>query len=316
MGGSRRLRAAVSGVAVLVALCAASCGGSTGARASASSGPPSTTAVEQSPSPALQARLLRSVARTSAERSARTAISVTLTGLGNDALSNGAFDIAGTGVVDFSNGDADLRVTIPRFDRAGAGGAIEQRIVGGVVYSRFPAPILRAAGLPAGVDWLSLDPARIGGADPSAVSQAQADPAGQLAFLAATSNQVRVIGSDPVRGVPATHYTTTIDLGAGVGSRKALAAVRARLAPLGFAAGRRPLVVDVWLDATGCARRVVVSIPLSAAAAPGGLAGLGPDAMLRIQGDFYGFGATAKVAVPPPSRVRPYSLLRLDALQG
>ena len=55
---------------------------------------------------------MRSVARTTAEHSAYTSISVTLTGLGDDALADG-YDIAGTGVVDLVNGDADLDVTIP-----------------------------------------------------------------------------------------------------------------------------------------------------------------------------------------------------------
>ena len=38
--------------------------------------------------------------------------------------------------------------------------------------------------------------------------------------------------------------------------------------------------------------------------------------MLRIQGDFFGFGVPVKVVAPPPGQIRPYSLFRLDAVDG
>src|SRR5450432_2436961 len=98
MVGSRRGRSAI---ALGCALFVAGCGGTEFARPSAPPAPaPITT------NPALQATLARAVQRPSAELTARTSIQVTLAGLGNDAVSSGAFDVAGTGVVDFANGDA------------------------------------------------------------------------------------------------------------------------------------------------------------------------------------------------------------------
>ena len=76
------------------------------------------------------------------------------------------------------------------------------------------------------------------------------------------------------------------------------------------------LTVDVWIDRSGCARRVVVTIPLAAQAGAGPLDRLGPDAMMRIQGDFYGFGAPVRVDAPPGSQVRPYSSLRIAPPAG
>jgi hypothetical protein len=310
MVGSRRERWAIAlrwgalGCVVLVA----GCGGTEFARPAT---PPVPAPVATNP--ALQATLARSVSRTSAERSARTAVSVTLTGLGNDAVSSGAFDIAGTGVVDFANGNADLDVNIPQFDRAGGGGAIEQRIVGGVVYTRLPPVVLKAGGLPASVRWLSLDPARSGG-DPSALSQAQVNPAGQLALLALASARVRKVGSDVVRGVPATHYTTTIELAPTLAGA-APDAARAR-AVLGSVVGGRPITADVWLDRLGCARRVVLTIPLATGAGGGELGALGPDAMMRIQGDFFAFGTPVRVVAPPRGQVRSFSALRIAAPAG
>ena len=304
MDGSRRARWAIAlGCAVLFA----GCGGTGFARPSTPAAPaPITT------NPALQATLARAVQRTSAHRSARTSISVTLTGLGNDAVSSGAFDVAGTGVVDFGNGDADLGVSIPQFDRL-ARGAIEQRIVGGVVYTRLPPAVLAAGGLPASVRWLSLDPKRVGGADPSALSQAQVNPAGQLALLGLASAHVRKVGSDSVRAVATTRYTAMIDLGAAKAGSGPTASARARLAALGAAVGNRPITADVWLDRSGCARRVVVTIPLASAPGVVGLGALGPEAMMRIQGDFYGFGAPVHVVAPTRAQVRSYAALRIAA---
>ena len=115
---------------------------------------------------------------------ARTSISVTLTGLGDDAVSSGAFDVAGTGVVDFVTGDADLKRQRPavrsarRRQRDRAADRRRRRRTRGCR----PTSLLTAR-LPASVRWLSLDPSD-GGADPSALSQSQVDPAGQLALLA------------------------------------------------------------------------------------------------------------------------------------
>jgi hypothetical protein len=302
---SRRGRFAIAlGCAVLFG----ACGGTGFARPTTSPAP--TPAPVTTTNPALQATLARSVSRTSAQRSARTAVSVTLTGLGNNAVSSGAFDIAGTGVVDFANGNADLAVSIPQFDRAGGGVAIEQRIVDGIVYTRLPPAVLKAGGLPASVRWLSLDPGHAGGTDPSALSQAQVNPAGQLALLASASAHVRKVGSDVVRGVPATHYTTTIEL---VPAKAG--AAPAGLSVLGSMLAGRPIATDVWLDRLGCARRVVMTIPL-ASGDSGGLGALGPDATMRIQGDFYAFGTPVRVVAPPRAQVRSYNSLRIATPAG
>ena len=318
MLGSRRWLAAVL---VVVGCFGAACGGSDFTRRSAAPPAPpappvpTTAKVPVVSDPLLQAALVHSVSRTADVRSARTSISVTVTGLGDDALAAGAFNIAGTGVVDFANGNADLSLSIPLFDRLGGGGVIEQRIVGRVVYTKLPARILRAGGLPATVQWLSLDPQGVGG-EPTALSQAQADPAGQLAFVAAISTDVRRIGTASVRGVRSTHYLATIDLGPEGRGGRGRAAVGEKLSQLGALVRSRRLTVDVWVDGAGRARRVVVSVPLSPKSGAGAVAGLGVDATMRIQADFYAFGAPVRVAAPPRAQVRPFSTLRIGALNG
>jgi hypothetical protein len=309
MLGPRRTFAAV---ALGVALVVAGCGGADFPRRAVAPAPnrSRSAALPRAHNPVLQAAVLRSVSATSAARTARTSISVTPTGLGEDSLATGAYDIAGSGVVDFKSGNADLALSIPLLDRLGGPGTIEERTVRGVVYTKMPAAILRAAGLAASVRWLSIDPKDAGGSDPSALSQSQVDPAGQLAFVAAVSDDVRIVGKESVRGEPSTHYAATIDL-QDAGSGRRSAALRAKLARLGSAIGDRPLALDVWLDRAGRVRRVVVSIPLSPQAGAGGL-----DAMIRTQGDYYAFGTAVRVAAPPPSQTRPYTALRSRASTG
>jgi len=311
-------RGAFATAVLVVVLFGAGCGGTDLARRAASPAPaPQSIAPRVTTpivhDPALRARLLQSATHTAAERTARTAISVTLTGLGDTALATGAFDVAGTGVVDLQTGNARLKLSVPLFDRLGGGGTIEQRIVGSIVYTRLPKRILQANSLPQTVRWFSLDPkwpVRARTADASALSQSQADPAGQLAFLDATSDDVRRVGPEAVRGVAATHYAATIDVGRSSGGTVRVASVRTQLAALGAVIGARRLGVDAWIDAGGCARRVVVSVPLAPKAGSRALDGLGPNATLRIQGDFYGFGAPVRVAAPPQSQVRQYRALQ------
>jgi hypothetical protein len=304
--------------AVLVAvLFGAGCGGTDLARRTAppapvpqSIAPRVTTATVHDP--ALRARLLQSATQTAGERTAHTSISVTLTGLGNKALAAGAFDVAGSGVVDLQSGDARLKLSVPHFDRLGGGGTIEQRIVERIVYTKLPARILKANDLPHTVRWLSLDPLRprhAHASDASALSQSQADPAGQLAFLDATSDDVRRVGSEAVRGAAATHYAATIEVARSAGGVR-VASVRKQLAALGAVIGTRRITVDAWLDRDGCARRIVVGVPLAPKKGSRALDGLGPNATMRIQGDFYGFGTRVRVAAPPQAQVRPYRALQ------
>jgi hypothetical protein len=311
-------RPVFTAVALGVAFVVAGCGGTDFSRRSVAPAPnvAGRTPSPRARNPVLQAAVLRSVSATSAARTARTSISVTPTGLGDDSLATGAYDIAGTGVVDFVSGNADLSLSIPLLDRLGGGGTVEERTVGGVLYTKMPAGILRAAALPPSVRWLSLDPRQAGGADPSALSPSQVDPAGQLAFVAAASDETQIVGHESVRGEPSTHYATTIDLRQDAGGDRRTATLRARLAQLGSAIGDRQLALDVWLDRVGRVRRVVVSVPLSPQAAAGGLDGIGPDAMIRIQGDFYAFGTPVRVTAPPPSQTRPYSTLRSGVSTG
>jgi hypothetical protein len=304
-------------MALALAVAVGACGGSDFGSGASPSRPPTRPAPPISrPAivhrPALRAALVRSASTTRSARTARTSISVTVTGLGEDTFANGAFDVAGTGVVDLASGNADLLLSIPLFDHLGGGGAIEERITGGIAYARLPAAVMRVGGLPPAVRWLRIDAAPVR-KPPSTLSQSQVDPAGELAFLDSVSDDVQRLGVEAVRGTNTTHYTATIPAAPGTGAVTGAGkgtALGERLGALGTRFGTGTLVVDVWIDAAGRVRRIVVSVPLAGI----GAAKAGPaTAALRMQADFFAFGVPVAVTAPPAAQVRPYAALRLPA---
>lgn len=317
-GGAATVWTALLGIGLLgAAVVVAGCGGTdfgSGAGAHLPAGratttlPPAVTA----PFSAVRAKVVRAVARTQASKRARTSISVTFTGFGADTLASGAFDVAGSGVVDLVGGNADLTLSIPLFDRLGGGGSIEQRIVSRVVYTKLPAAVLRKAKVPASVRWLSLD-LRAPAFEQLTLAQSQVDPAGELALLGSVADAVRTEGTESVRGAPTTHYAVRIDPADVSAGDRRNAALSAKLAQLGSALASRPVVVEVWLDADGRARRVVTTFPLAAPVDP---AATGPDAMMRVQSDYYAFGVPVHVVAPAPADVRPYRALAPTTTPG
>jgi hypothetical protein len=123
------------------------------------------------------------------------------------------------------------------------------------------------------------------------------DPAGAIAFLGAVSDDVHKIGADVVRDTRTTHDAATLTPSAA-----------SPLLPAGARPGPGPVTVDVWVDGASLARRIVVSVPLSVA---GAATTRGVTPVMRIQTDFYAFGAPAPVSAPPTTQVRPFSALRL-----
>lgn len=321
MQGSRRSVARVaSATSLLGALAVLGCGcgaSNFDARQGPTPKGAGTTVVTAPPptvkNPTLQSSLVRAVAVTTAARTARSSISVTLTGLGSATTPSGAFDIAGTGTVDLRTGNAEFSLSVPRFDRLGNSGPVEQRIIAGVAYLQAPAPVVAAGGLPSSVRWLRIDPITGRSTDPAELSQAQVDPVGQLAFIGAVSENVSRVGAEPVRGVATVHYAATVDVPARLTPPSAAAA---KLAAIHALIGTGRVRVDTWLDGAGRVRRVVVSVPLSNAGGSIGGSSVGARAMLRVQADLYAFGTALRVAAPPQAQVRPYSALRIAAAKG
>ena len=319
MQGSRRTLAAG---AVALGLFGASCGGTDFARPRRRASrrtPRHARARAVAPNPALQTALVRSAALTSAAKTARTAISVTLTGLGDDALATGS-------VRRRRNGRRRSRQRRRRPLAEHPALRPARRWRRDRAADRRRRRVRQDAG---------RRPARRRSARVGALAQSRSDTAWRRRWVDAVAVAGRPRGPArvprrglrrrppgrcrPVRGVPATHFAATIDLAGDAPGVRRVSGLGARLAPLGAVVGSGRLAVDVWLDGAGRARRVVVSLRLSArsAASDGpGIAGLGPEAMMRIQADFYGFGAPVRVAAPPKAQVRPYSSLRIGTATG
>jgi hypothetical protein len=114
------------------------------------------------------------------------------------------------------------------------------------------------------------------------------DPLWPLDALFGANGDVVEIGSEAVRGVPATHYRLTVDLA------RADAALPAGVSvPAGPYRSLRGLPAEVWLDAAGLARRISVKSEPTAVA----------DAQVWSIVELWDFGVAADITPPGPDEV-------------
>jgi hypothetical protein len=114
------------------------------------------------------------------------------------------------------------------------------------------------------------------------------DPLWPLDALFGANGDVVEIGSEAVRGVPATHYRLTVDLA------RADAALPAGVSvPAGPYRSLRALPAEVWLDAAGLARRISVKSEPTAVA----------DAQVWSIVELWDFGVAADITPPGPDEV-------------
>jgi hypothetical protein len=114
------------------------------------------------------------------------------------------------------------------------------------------------------------------------------DPLWPLDALFGANGDVVEIGSEAVRGVPATHYRLTVDLA------RADAALPAGVSvPAGPYRSLRSLPAEVWLDAAGLARRISVKSEPTAVA----------DAQVWSIVELWDFGVAADITPPGPDEV-------------
>src|SRR5256885_11852258 len=109
------------------------------------------------------------------------------------------------------------------------------------------------------------------------------DPSQTLDYLRGVSRNVQDLGTGTVRGVSAHHYRAILD------PRKAMAKLPAS-SRCGFEAATRQfgnlrIPADVWIDAQGRMRRMVMAMHIPARA------GLPNPLGVRMTFDLYGFGA-------------------------
>ena len=249
-----------------------------------------------------------SVVRTAYSRTvaSRTA-HVTFTGVlhtGSSASSGLSLTVTGQGDEDLANRVARLTVALP----VGAG-SMEERIVGSVLYLRFPPSL--AAQLPAGKPWLRIDldavaQRRFGSPLSELAPGGTSDPGELLSYLEGVSNGVTRVGTATVGGAPTTRYLADVDLNRAASRlpSRAAAGVR-RIASL---LGSPTLPVDVWVDDARRVRQVRMEMPIArpepagapatTATAPTALSGT-----MTVTMTFGDFGEEVPVGAPPADQV-------------
>jgi len=274
-GFARRRWAAVAAGALVIAL--AACGSQ-----------PNTVTVKKAVSP--QKAVLASVQATTAAKSARISMSVS-----SDATGSGGFALTANGVSDFTTGDGSLTMQFSGPVAKFVKGGMEIRTVDGVGYIKMPEILGAAFG---GDKWLKTPSLAANGVVPGA---GQGDPTQFLAYLETVSSNVTKVGTDTIRGVEATHYHATLDLGTAIDRAKVPPTLRDKLRKVLQAHdGSAPTIpADVWVDAAGLARRIQMTIDGTTFSGDGESTGDAPK--FTVSMDLYDFGVPVHVEAPPAS---------------
>jgi hypothetical protein len=150
--------------------------------------------------------------------------------------------------------------------------------------------------------WLSATPEELEATGGSlGLSEATSDPSQLLEMLRGVADDVESVGPDEVRGVATTRYHGTVDLDRAIDHAPAARRdqIRAQLEALDADLGSVP--VDVWVDADGLARRMVVDLGAVAATAMGA----GGTATMTME--LFDYGQDVQIDVPDASETTPIS---------
>jgi len=258
------------------------------------------------------------VARAAEITSTQTGVRFTLTTqMTSSALPSGSVSITGSGYMDERNRSGEMTMDLSGLPGAsslpgGGAGTVQAIYQLPVIYMNMP---FLASQLPGGKTWIKIDlsaaAAAADGVNLGGLSSLnQWDPTQFTDILRASSGGVVKLGSEPLDGVPCTHYHTILQLGAVLERfpESDRAAMKAALEKLSTSGG---IPVDVWVDAQGRLRR----IQLSLAAAPSGAPGAGtPPVSGTVTIDYTAYGPVPPVVPPPAGEV--FDASSLAALAG
>ena len=215
-------------------------------------------------------------------------------------------DIGGQGVFDYTNHVGTVDLKLPQF--AGQNlGTIEMRILGSILYQKYPPQLSSAIG---GKAWKKVDIealAKQNGIDVNLLTQSQSsDPTQALALLKSASDDATAVGSEKVRGVTTTHYKATLDLSKAASASQLDATAKEKLGSL-YNNLKAP--ADVWIDSDGRLRKITYSLdttklnPSALSDNPRITAGLQQLAGIDFTLELYQFGVPVSVTAPPADQV-------------
>ncbi|HUQ21991.1 MAG TPA: hypothetical protein VM049_03160 [Gaiellaceae bacterium] len=228
--------------------------------------------------------------------SSRVAFEVTTTAAGEKIT------LAGAGI--FAYDEARGSMTMDTSSLVpGAGGTIEMRMLGTMMYLRLPDSL--SGQLPQGKKWLGLDlgksfdAAGLGRLTPG---QLQQDPAQMLRLLRASSTSVREAGNATVRGTDTRHYTAMLDLDKALTvtadelglSEQQRKEMRAAAQHLKKQSGVDRIPVHVFVDDEGLLRRMSMTMTSTVE---------GENLSLEVLTDYFDFGVEVGVKAPPAAQV-------------
>lgn len=208
--------------------------------------------------------------------SAKVDLTMTLTAKGQ------TITIPGSGVADMKSGDADITIDMSKLTaQAGSqatGTDMTEITKDGIVYLKIPFK-----GMPAGKQWLKIDPKAAAKAAGLPFAQQTGQTPGQAVGILKNASTEEKVGTETIDGVETTHYRTTIDTAKlfNSGSSNAQPWMKTALqnAPKSEA-------FDVWVDSSSLIRRMTFDMGTK-------------GATMAMTMDFSDFGTPLNVQAPP-----------------
>ena len=225
---------------------------------------------------------------------------------GQTAVAGQVIPLDGRGVIDPAHATADLTLQVPSL------GPVRVVFSGGTLAAQLPPAAAGVIGAVAGgKQWVSVDVDRLAQSGYGAPLGAfgvgtTGNPAQQLGYLRAISDTTRVVGPEPIDGVPTTHYAGAVDLDKvpaadDPATKPAVDRLKAQI-------GSPLLPVDVWVDGGGKLKRVSQTVTAPAAPATPG-APPGPPTTSTTTLTLSDVGSAPAVVPPPADQVADVSSL-------
>ena len=169
---------------------------------------------------------------------------------------------------------------------------------GGDVYLQLGS-LSTLLGAATGQSWIKI-PVDSGAAD--AVGAPLGDGT-EILKLLDQAGGVKVVGTEPVRGVDTTHYQGTLDLASALAEVSAdeRAKAESELGKVGIDPSMASIPVDVWIGSDGLVRRVQIGVSGLQPTTPSTASPTGVGGTLTME--FYDFGQPVDITVPPADQV-------------
>jgi hypothetical protein len=219
-----------------------------------------------------------------------------------------SFDLTATGAYDPGNGRMSMEMDMGGMveDLAAASGAqlpdgfsdpMQMVVDGTTVYMR--APMLSLIG--GGDGWISFTPEDVGlTSDALGFGAGTYDPSSYLESLRGVTGDPEEVGTEVVRGVETTHYSVSMDPAAALADvpEEQRDLLEAQLGQLGDGT----ISVDVWVDADGLPRRLVMDLSEMFSSM-----GMGAEASTVMTVEYFDYGAPVDIQVPSPDEVQSFT---------